>query len=294
MSNTKISLGTAQWGLDYGIANTSGQVPKDEILAILDFARDAGIHHIDTAAAYGNSEAVIGECLEGSPGGFNIVSKLPPQGSGKFSDVTGQLSESLTRLKAKSIYGYLVHHFDDIRRNKGLWDQMRNLKKRGQVLKIGVSLYTTAELIALLDQNMPVDIVQVPFSIFDRRFEKYFGILKSKGIEVQARSVFLQGLAFLAPEKLPGHLAAAAPQLRYLRDAAGNHKMTIGQMCLDFVVSQKGIDRAVIGADRLDQIRDNVAGLGRLPKGEQWEGAQIVDEDILLPYNWNLAQKETV
>ena len=85
-------------------------------------------------------------------------------------------------------------------------------------------MYSPDGLISLLDRGIDFDIVQVPYSIFDRRFEKYFDLLKRKGKEIQARSVFLQGLAFLELEDLPASLLTAKPQLKNLRLIARERK----------------------------------------------------------------------
>jgi hypothetical protein len=70
-------LGTAQWGAAYGIANRTGRPPLEEIAAMLEMARRAGIETLDTARAYGTSEAAIGALTEGeSP--FSVVTKLDP------------------------------------------------------------------------------------------------------------------------------------------------------------------------------------------------------------------------
>ena len=66
MSNPvkKLAIGTAQFGMVYGIANQNGQVQQDEITTILDLAWENGIHTLDTAKAYGTSEEAIGSYLK--------------------------------------------------------------------------------------------------------------------------------------------------------------------------------------------------------------------------------------
>ena len=69
----KLAIGTAQFGLDYGIANDHGKVSQKEIKKILDLARSSNISLLDTAMDYGDSEFSIGEA--GSED-FDIVSKI--------------------------------------------------------------------------------------------------------------------------------------------------------------------------------------------------------------------------
>ena len=55
MLTKKIVLGTAQFGLQYGIANRIGRIAKKEVFAILEFAHKEGIDTLDTAYSYGES-----------------------------------------------------------------------------------------------------------------------------------------------------------------------------------------------------------------------------------------------
>ncbi len=56
----KIVIGTAQFGLDYGINNKTGKIPPEEVFKILDSMKEFGIDYIDTAQAYGDSENILG------------------------------------------------------------------------------------------------------------------------------------------------------------------------------------------------------------------------------------------
>ena len=56
----KLALGSAQFGLAYGISNSHGKVSMNEVFRILTLAKSLGINTIDTASAYGNSEDVLG------------------------------------------------------------------------------------------------------------------------------------------------------------------------------------------------------------------------------------------
>ena len=58
---SKISIGTAQFGLDYGISNQRGKVPFSDVENIIELAYSRGIDKLDTASAYGKSEKVLGE-----------------------------------------------------------------------------------------------------------------------------------------------------------------------------------------------------------------------------------------
>ena len=104
----KLTIGTVQFGLNYGINNKSGIVNQNEVKKILDFAFENNIKSLDTAQSYGNSEKIIG--LYGA-NRFKIISKLK---SGiQIEDVENSIIKSCKNLKCLSIDGVLFHDFND-------------------------------------------------------------------------------------------------------------------------------------------------------------------------------------
>lgn len=187
----RIGLGTAQFGLDYGITNKAGRVSEEEVGRILDAAEAAGITMLDTAQAYGVSEEVLARLDAGNR--FKVVTKIPKGGEAPFCRA----------------YGLLTHDPADLPR---LWPAMVQLKDEGLVEKIGVSIYEADEI-----PDYPIDLIQVPFNPLDQRLVDggHLWRLKSRGVEIHARSIFLQGA--LLSETLPEHLApiaAAADEMR--------------------------------------------------------------------------------
>ena len=72
----RLGLGSAQFGLDYGVTNLRGQTTPADVAELLRIAGHAGVRVIDTAPAYGSSEETIGACLP-SEHHFRIVTKTP-------------------------------------------------------------------------------------------------------------------------------------------------------------------------------------------------------------------------
>ena len=290
---SKISLGTVQFGQHYGIANTRGQVPKNEALEILDYATGVGINNLDTAFAYGESELIIGEYLAQHKNSFKIVSKLPSLEPYRAGKIEAFLEQSFKSLKVERLYGYLLHRFNDILVSDDVWNDLVRLKRNGSIEKIGFSLYSPDELIFLLDHGVEFDILQVPYSIFDRRFEEYFGLLNQKKVEIQARSIFLQGLAFLNSDELPESVEKAKDSLKILKNLSEKANIPINALCLNFVLLNSNIDHAVIGVDSLSHLKSNVEDLRYFSQVEALKESltslAIDDEDILLPYRWSRA-----
>ncbi len=286
----KICLGTAQFGLDYGIANLKGRATDEEAKAILKYAIAHGINILDTAAAYGTSEEVIGRSLKSLGRSLKVVSKLPSFAETK-PNVRETVMRSLKRLGASKIYGYLLHSFEDFRKPE-VWHEITALKSEGVVEKIGFSLYHLADAKVLWDSNTAFDILQVPYSLFDRRFIKYLPLFKQRGVEIHVRSVFLQGLSFLEPGKLPSAVVGAQSQLTALRKLAVREGISVSALCLNFALMNPSVDRVIIGVDTTDHLKVNLSDVRFFAKtkaiGEDLNDIIINDENILLPYRWKL------
>lgn len=282
-SPRKIALGTVQFGLDYGISNVSGKVPAQDVGAILLAAQQAGIDTLDTAQAYGDSEVVLGR-HDLSP--FHLITKLP---AGDTVPAEA-LNSSLHRLNQPSVYGYLVHSFASFQAFPNLWREMLKLKADGLVARIGASLYRPEELAWLMAQKVLPDLVQVPYNLFDRRFEPYLAEAQQAGVEIHTRSAFLQGLFFKHPAKLPAHFEAIRAPLQRLRTLCEAHKLQVHQLCLGFCLLQPQIDRVVIGVDSLQQFSQNLQAFDHLATVadlyDELTGFEIHDEPILNPASW--------
>ncbi|MBL8013209.1 MAG: aldo/keto reductase [Candidatus Omnitrophica bacterium] len=285
----RICIGTAQFGLDYGVANTHGRMSEEEMKAILKYAIGHGVKTLDTAVAYGNSEEEIGRILKALGRSMDIVSKLS-QGESKLS-IRDVVNRSCKRLGAPKIYGYLLHSFEDYHK-KDIVKELQDLKTQGTITKLGVSLYLPSEAQQLLDENAQIDIVQMPYSIFDRRFEPFLAQFKKRKIEVYVRSLFLQGLAFLEPAKLPASLAGARAQLTALKKISSKSGIPINALCLNFGMINPSIDRVIIGVDHLEHLKVNLSDLRFFAKVktlvEDLNMTVIEDENILLPFRWKL------
>ena len=193
---SKLALGTAQFGLTYGIANQKGQIKFSEANKILELAKNSNIDLIDTAIAYGDSEKVIGNI---GIKDFKFVSKLPalPKNCADINSwVEENVQSSLMYLGVPSLYGILVHRSENFFGNSGkkLIDALKMIKSNGLVKKIGVSIYDPSECEQVMNLTR-IDIVQAPLSIVDRRLiaSGWLSKLHSEEIEIHTRSVLLKG-----------------------------------------------------------------------------------------------------
>ncbi|AKF06994.1 aldo/keto reductase [Sandaracinus amylolyticus] len=283
----KLALGTVQFGLGYGIANQRGQVLPHEVREILARAHDAGVRTLDTAIAYGDSERVLGESMPPEHA-FRVVTKLPA--NTRADEVDARLSESFARLRVTP-YAVLLHDVATFRRDPAVFQALAEHRARGATARIGVSFYRPQDLEDVLRSSVPIDLVQIPFSVVDRRFEPLLRELRARGVEVHARSVFLQGLLTLPAERVPSRLEAILPTLRALGRIAADLEATPIEIALTFVLSHRGIDAAVVGVDGVDHLCEHLRTADRSFEAGAVEdatrGLALDDERILLPTNWS-------
>lgn len=203
-SSRKIALGTVQFGLDYGVSNTTGKVSKSEVHAILQHAMDSGISSLDTAAEYGDSESVLGSF---GLADWTVITKLPRFDRGvTCSQVIGAVENSLQNLKLESVDTLLIHDSTVLFQEQAdaILEGLVACQKRGLIKRMGLSVYDPSEIEAILSVFRP-DVIQAPVNVLDNMLleSKLISNLCSDGIEVHARSVFLQGLLLMEPSLRP-------------------------------------------------------------------------------------------
>lgn len=256
----KLGLGTVQWGLPYGLANQHGITSPETVTALLSEARHYGIQILDTASQYGKSEAVLGtNSLEG----FKVVTKTPSFATPHISDIEVNLlnetfQQSLDLLSCKKIYGLLIHHVEDLLVPGGdrLLAAMMQLKEEGVVEKIGVSVYDSMQVDAVLKKFKP-DLIQLPLSVLDQQMitSGHLELLKNEGVEIHARSVFLQGLLLMPLSNIPAFFEPIRPLLTRWHAAAHAQGLTVNQAALAFVKNIPYVDTVLVGLDSLAQFR---------------------------------------
>jgi aryl-alcohol dehydrogenase-like predicted oxidoreductase len=282
----KLALGTAQFGLAYGIANNDGKVGQSEVAKILARARESSIDTLDTAIAYGDSEARLGGV---GVNGFKIVTKLPPDVNADIEVWVHQnLRASMRRLGIDAVYGLLVHRPKQLLGPDGpaLANALKNLKNQGLVKKIGASIYDTEELDALT-RVCKFDLIQAPFNVFDQRLmtSGWLARLHALGVEVHIRSAFLQGLLLMPLDRIPVKFRPWSELFDRWHLWLNDHESTALQACLAFV-NHPMIDRVVVGVDSVIQLNEILQSAINLPLGGLTDLA-CDNKNIINPSNWN-------
>lgn len=265
---SEMTLGTVQLGMNYGIANDAGKPSEEKSFSILRTALEGGVNTLDTARAYGDSEQVIGRFLKTWKGELpNIITKVPkmqgtsPKELEKF--VTESVEKSLENLGVNKLSAVMLHGAQDpVIHGRACADAVKALIDHGYTDKVGVSVYTAADIEGMLNFDL-FSVTQVPMSIFDQRLiaDGSVGKLAQRDYTVFVRSVFLQGLFFLDPDSMddPILMEHAAPRIRTLRQIAAGEGMTVAQLAIAFMRDCAGVTSLVLGADTPEQVRSNIA-----------------------------------
>ena len=278
---SKLALGTVQFGLDYGISNTSGQVSLEEARKILEFAKEHGTDTLDTASGYGISERVLGEI---GINHFQIITKTSSLQLG-ITNVLQSFHQSLEDLNTPSVDGLLIHNIDETKDKQfdALYDELDKLKQDKLIKKIGFSTYTPDQVDFLLN-NFDFDLIQVPFNVFDTRLidDGQLQALKNKQIEIHARSVFLQGL-LLDFKHLSGYFSKWKKEFDSYQEMVQDSGSSLLEYALNFALSTKEIDKVLVGVNSEEQLKEIIEST----KEQSYSNAYpIYDVNLLNPSNW--------
>lgn len=279
MKYSLLMLGTVQFGMDYGVANTHGKPSFETVKNILREAFDGGVNALDTAPEYGDSEEVIGNALKelGLLGKFKTVTKIPrvPENCDPEKFIETSLKNSLSRLQQEVISAALIHVEED----SVYLDILKSMKVKGLIEEAGISLNT----LAYKDAGANADCLQVPCSILDHRFDHCFDHGERHCF---IRGAYMQGM-LLMPEK--GVFVREILEKRRALETLG---IPMAELALRYLFAKPGSKSVLTGVETLEQLRENlrIAQLPPLSANELAEVEKIVfpplDEICVSPFLW--------
>ncbi|MFP4501270.1 MAG: aldo/keto reductase [Candidatus Hydrogenedentota bacterium] len=259
---SRIILGTAQLGMDYGAANRSGKPDAAQARAIIETAWNAGIRHFDTAQAYGDSEVMLGCALRelGIADGAQVTTKLAmPEDNLDAATVRSAIEESRARLNVPQLWCVMLHtprlldHW-----NHGLGDALRELQAAGHIRHLGVSLSELNDAPRCL-AHPDLAVLQLPCNAWDRR-PIDSGLLERAQAADRlccVRSLYLQGLLTMPPEAAATRLPAAKEASERWHAFAREHGMQPPELAIRFGLA---LDTPlVIGAETPEQVEATIA-----------------------------------
>ena len=283
----KLILGTVQFGLKYGINNLQGKPEKESVFEILSYAYDNGIRYIDTAELYGNAHELIGEFHKSnSTKLFNIITKFPHHFQGSLDN---KICNYLNQLNINHLEAILFHSFDSYKIYKDQLNYIVKLKNK-RIRYIGVSVYTNDQMNEVID-DIYIDIIQIPFNIFDNinlRGE-LLAKAKAKNKIIHTRSAFLQGLFFMKKDNLNSIRIKLEKELDVITDISLKSSMSIESIALNYCLFQPNIEGVLIGVDSLQQLKENIAVLEhKIPVQylDQINSIRIDNTELLNPTLW--------
>jgi aryl-alcohol dehydrogenase-like predicted oxidoreductase len=290
----QLCLGTAQFGLAYGITNTAGQVSEAEVGKLLMQAKHAGIRYLDTAQAYGNAEIVLGRQLPDC-NCFKIISKLAPQSQPVFSAPDSNAWEhafltSCQRLGVQGLDALLLHAPTDLNKPGGHYLEawLLSLRERGLVQRLGVSIYVAEDLEGV--NPALLDLVQLPLSLFDQRLlqDGTISRLHSSGIAIHARSLYLQGLLLIPAAQWPRWVSAEVCAHQHALEAlADQWDCSLIDLVLGFAGEQLDLEAVVLGVCSSQELAATLQAWSISPwQASEWRSWAIQNRNILDPRRW--------
>ena len=187
----KLIIGSANFSKVYGADPI--KIKKNELKRILNLSKKNHIYEIDTAEAYIQNKFPLKEINKN----FKFTTKiLPNENWVSLKYCQKKIDYHFKQLNRNKVETLLLHDIKILTKKNGI-TIFKNIEtfKNIYFKKIGVSIYDTKHLNKIIT-NYSIDVVQFPYNILDKRMinSGWFEKLKKKGIQVHARSVFLQGL----------------------------------------------------------------------------------------------------
>ncbi len=260
MNNKKIIIGTAQYGLNYGVSNISGKTDEQEVKKILQYGKKNNLNYLDTSSHYGGAETLLGKL---NIANWKVTTKYKTEEilveKGKIlKNLIKLIEKSKKKLGVNKIYCILLHNPELILTRCGneLYVSLQKVKSLGLISNFGYSIYNFTSLKKICKKFKP-DIIQCPYNIFDRRLviKDYLNFLKREGIEIHARSVFLQGLLLMPLKKLPKFHRKWKNLFYKWENWLSKNKLDPVEACLNFALQTKEIDKFVLGFNNLIHLK---------------------------------------
>ena len=275
-------LGTAQWGLDYGVTNARGRLPDEELLQLVEVAHTMGFYQLDTAPAYGDSEARIGALSND----FQVQTKVSALGLSE-KEVVDSIDSSLRILGQDSLWSVLIHDWAllESRQRIRALKVLSDLQAAGTIERFGISVYEKADFDELLEASATINVIQLPVNALDQRLMDSDALvaLRRQGVSVQARSIFLQGV-MLDVNHASSH--SNHPHVRRFHEHCDSWSMTPTAAGVNFIKSLDWVDEVVVGFENAAQLREFGTAWAQDGIKADWVVLASEDIDLLDPRRW--------
>ena len=285
----KLGLGSGQFGLDQPQGGR-GRPREAEARDILSIAARTGLSVMEVGRHSHTVEATLGQVLP-RPNPFRLtITTVRPDRGPDFAEA--EVRAQLRRLGVERVEAIFAPSATDMLSPAGpaLWDRLRKLKDEGLCRKVGVSVYASDDPVGLARRFKP-DVVQAPASLLDQRLliDGTLAELAGMGVEVHLRSIFLNGLLFLPPDRAPNHLKAAAGRISRARRLIAEGRSDPLQAALGFALSRPEASCVLVGVASAAEMSAVVAAAASPPPDLDWDEMALDDPDALDPRAWAAA-----
>lgn len=294
---SKFGLGTVQFGLDYGFTKRKSQ---DEVNSILQTAVDNDVTLIDTAREYGDSENKIGNFIENYKNNFVIATKLrliDDLGNLTYSTLKNNIyksvEESLEELQLNKIPILQLHQtVEEIYKNDDFWAVINQLKEDKLIDLFGVSVYELSETEFITkNYNNFVDFFQIPYNIFDRRFDDIQKELDEHSIGLISRSTFLKGIIPCSIDEIPNCLLGIKPFKLKLQEISDEFECSVAELASIFVYYNNYINSTILGVNSPEELENNIKSIDKFDKNLlddiDFNMLRINDDYLIDPRKWD-------
>ena len=294
---SNFGLGTVQFGLDYGFTKRKTQ---EEVNDILNVAVENDVTLIDTAREYGDSEKKIGEFINQYDNNFIIATKLSLiddlnnlNYSFLNNHIQASIEESLSDLNLDKIPILLLHQVDErLYKNDDFWACIANLKKDNQICDFGVSVYDTDFTKSIIEMHGNIiDYLQIPYNIFDKRFDCLFDEFEKYNIDVISRSTFLKGIIPSSIEDVPDELYEIIPYKVKLNEVCDKLNISTAELATLFVYYNQNISSTIFGVNSPQELETNIKTINEFEKdvlnNVDFDDLTISDSRLIDPRQWN-------
>lgn len=293
---SSFGLGTVQFGLDYGFTKRKNQ---EEVNEILNVAVENNVTLIDTAREYGDSEEKIGKFMKQYDNNFIIATKLSLikdlnnlNYSFLNNHIQTSIEESLFNLNLDKIPILLLHQVDEqLYNNNDFWGCIADLKQDNLICDFGVSVYDTVFTKNIIEKHGDIiDYLQIPYNLFDKRFNYMFNDFKKYNIEVISRSTFLKGIIPSSIENIPVELEDIIPYKLKLNNICDELNIDAAELATLFVYYNQNISSTIFGVDSPQELENNIKTINdfdkNLLKNIDFDDLTILDSKLIDPRQW--------
>ena len=289
IKSPELVLGTANFGLNYGIGNKEKKISKLDASIILQEAAELGIKKIETAINYGAAENILGNFVTSS-NQFEVTTKIPASIFLRPGKILKCIMESLKNSQQNSYLAVLLHDtsFFNNLENKELRKELSTLKELGLTRHLGVSVYTEEDVKRSKEFFPEFDFFQILENVCDQKKydSKYLQDSADQGTIFFVRSIFLQGMLLMKPHTLPQTLNYNMESIIQLNKFCQLQEISVLDLCVYYAKSIPWATGIVFGVDSVQQLKE-IHGSYKKLINKDFSGAPKISEFFLDPRNWS-------